>query len=171
MTSRGISAASFVAGFMSALLTLILVSGIVSPCGSPANLSQSPSCLPRARGWGMIPRRVGARPMHGAVIDQKREKKMAGVPMDQRDGWIWMDGNLVPWKDAKVHVLTHGLHYASSVFEGERLYNGRIYKLEEHTARLFESARILDMEIPYTEDKINKATLEAVAAQGFTDAY
>ena len=93
------------------------------------------------------------------------------IPFDHRDGALWFDGKLVPWKDAKIHVLTHGLHYASSVFEGERLYNGRIYKLEEHTARLFESARILDMEIPFTEDEINKATLEAVAAQGFTDAY
>ena len=93
------------------------------------------------------------------------------IPFDERDGALWFDGKLVPWKDAKIHVLTHGLHYASSVFEGERLYNGRIYKLEEHTARLFESARILDMEIPFTEDEINKATLEAVAAQGFTDAY
>jgi branched-chain amino acid aminotransferase len=93
------------------------------------------------------------------------------IPFDQRDGSLWFDGKLVPWRDAKIHVLTHGLHYASSVFEGERLYSGRIYKLEEHTTRLFESARILGMKIPYTEDQINKATLEAVAAQGFTDAY
>jgi branched-chain amino acid aminotransferase len=93
------------------------------------------------------------------------------IPFDKRDGALWFDGKMVPWKDAKVHVLTHGLHYASSVFEGERLYNGRIYKLEEHTARLFESARILDMEIPFSEAEINKATLEAVKAQGFTDAY
>jgi branched-chain amino acid aminotransferase len=93
------------------------------------------------------------------------------IPFDQRDGSLWFDGKLVPWKDAKIHVLTHGLHYASSVFEGERLYNGRIYKLEEHTARLFKSAEILDMEIPFTQEEINKATHEAVAAQGFTDAY
>jgi branched-chain amino acid aminotransferase len=93
------------------------------------------------------------------------------IPFDQRGGALWFDGKLVPWKDAKIHVLTHGLHYASSVFEGERLYNGRVYKLAEHTSRLFESARILDMKIPFTEDEINKATLEAVAAQGFTDAY
>src|ERR1700761_3122573 len=93
------------------------------------------------------------------------------IPFDQREGSLWFDGKLVPWTDAKIHVLTHGLHYASSVFEGERLYNGRIYKLEEHTHRLFVSAGILGMKIPYTEDEINKATLEAVAAQGFTDAY
>lgn len=93
------------------------------------------------------------------------------IPFDQRDGALWFDGKLVPWKDAKIHVLTHGLHYASSVFEGERLYSGRVYKLEEHTERLFKSAEILDMKIPFTQDQINKATLEAVAAQNFTDAY
>mgnify|MGYP001547420779 CR=1 FL=1 len=93
------------------------------------------------------------------------------IPFDQRDGALWFDGKLVPWKDAKIHVLTHGLHYASSVFEGERLYSGRVYKLEEHTARLFKSAEILDMKIPYTQDEINQATLQAVAAQNFTDAY
>jgi branched-chain amino acid aminotransferase len=93
------------------------------------------------------------------------------IPFDQREGALWFDGKLVPWKDAKIHVLTHGLHYASSVFEGERLYSGRVYKLEEHTARLFKSAEILDMKIPFTQDQINRATLEAVAAQNFTDAY
>ncbi|HWA89048.1 MAG TPA: branched-chain amino acid aminotransferase [Rhizomicrobium sp.] len=93
------------------------------------------------------------------------------IPFDRREGSLWLDGKLVPWKDAQIHVLTHGLHYASSVFEGERLYNGRVYKLEEHTHRLFVSAEILGMKIPYTEEEINKATLEAVAAQGFTDAY
>jgi branched-chain amino acid aminotransferase len=93
------------------------------------------------------------------------------IPFDRREGSLWFDGKLVPWADAKIHVLTHGLHYASSVFEGERLYNGRIYKLEEHTARLFESARILGMEIPYTEDEINAATIEAARVQGFSDAY
>jgi branched-chain amino acid aminotransferase len=93
------------------------------------------------------------------------------IPFDRREGSLWFDGKLVPWSDAKIHVLTHGLHYASSVFEGERLYEGRVYKLAEHTARLFESARILGMKIPYTEDEINAATLEAIAAQGFTDAY
>jgi branched-chain amino acid aminotransferase len=93
------------------------------------------------------------------------------VPFDKREGWIWLDGRLVPWRDAKVHVLTHGLHYASSIFEGERAYSGRIYKLEEHTARLFESARILGMKIPYTEEEINAACRQVVEAQGFADAY
>jgi len=93
------------------------------------------------------------------------------IPFDRREGFIWFDGKLVPWQDAKLHVLTHGLHYASSVFEGERLYSGRIYKLKEHTARLFESARVMGMKIPYTEDEINQATIEAASVQGFTDAY
>lgn len=93
------------------------------------------------------------------------------IPFDQRDGSLWFDGKLVPWKDAKVHVLTHGLHYASCVFEGERMYSGRIYKLKEHTRRLFESARILGIKMPYTEDEISKACMEACEAQGYTDAY
>ncbi|HUB86172.1 MAG TPA: branched-chain amino acid aminotransferase [Rhizomicrobium sp.] len=93
------------------------------------------------------------------------------IPFDNRDGSLWFDGKLVPWKDAKIHVLTHGLHYASSVFEGERMYSGRIYKLEEHTARLFKSAEILDMKIPYTQQQINDASYEAVNALGLKDAY
>ncbi len=92
-------------------------------------------------------------------------------PFDDRDGQIWFDGKLIPWREADVHVLTHGLHYASSVFEGERMYSGRIYKLEEHTARLFESARILDMEIPFTEAEIGDASTAVCRAMGFEDAY
>ena len=91
------------------------------------------------------------------------------IPFDDRDGSLWYDGKLVPWREAKTHVLTHGLHYASCVFEGERLYSGRIYKLKEHTARLFESARILGMKIPYTEEEINAACMEA--AGGYIDGY
>ncbi len=93
------------------------------------------------------------------------------IPFDLRDGSLWYDGKLVPWKEAKTHVLTHGLHYASCVFEGERLYSGRIYKLAEHTARLFESARILGMKMPFTEKEIEAACWEAVNAQGLADAY
>ena len=69
-------------------------------------------------------------------------------PFDDRDGWIWMDGKLVPWRDAQVHVLSHALHYASSVFEGQRAYNGEIFRLRDHSERLHKSARILGMEIP-----------------------
>jgi branched-chain amino acid aminotransferase len=93
------------------------------------------------------------------------------IPFDDRDGSLWYDGKLVPWRDAKTHVLTHGLHYASCVFEGERIYNGRIYKLQEHTERLFKSAEILGMKIPYTVDEINKACIEACAAQNIVDGY
>jgi branched-chain amino acid aminotransferase len=96
---------------------------------------------------------------------------MTIIPFDDRDGFLWYDGKLVPWRDAKTHVLTHGLHYASSVFEGERFYSGRIYKLKEHTARLFESARILGMEIPYTEDEISAACMEVGRVQGIEDGY
>jgi branched-chain amino acid aminotransferase len=96
---------------------------------------------------------------------------MATIPFDQRDGVIWFNGTFVPWRDAKVHVLTHGLHYASCVFEGERAYGGRIFELEAHTARLFESARMLGFEIPYGQDQINEACREEVKRQGLTDAY
>jgi branched-chain amino acid aminotransferase len=96
---------------------------------------------------------------------------MAIVPFDQRDGVIWMNGEFVPWKDAKIHVLTHGLHYASGVFEGERAYGGEIFKLTEHTQRLFESAEILDMKIPYTVAEIDAACRETLKRQGYGDAY
>jgi branched-chain amino acid aminotransferase len=96
---------------------------------------------------------------------------MATQSYDDRDGSIWLDGKMVPWRDANTHVLTHGLHYASSCFEGERVYAGRIYKLEEHTSRLFESARILGMKIPFSEDEINRASIAAAETQGITDGY
>ena len=96
---------------------------------------------------------------------------MAGVPFDQLDGHIWMNGEFVPWKDAKVHVLTHGLHYASAVFEGERAYGGEIFKLTEHTERLHESARILGFKIPYSVQEIDEACVALLHKQGFSDAY
>ena len=96
---------------------------------------------------------------------------MAAIPFDQRDGFIWQDGEFVAWKDAKVHVLTHGLHYASAVFEGERAYGGEIFKLTEHTERLHESAQILGFEIPYSVEEIDNACRELLKKQGFEDAY
>ncbi len=96
---------------------------------------------------------------------------MALVPFDDRDGEIWMDGVMVPWRDAKLHVLSHGLHYASGVFEGERAYVGNIFKLRDHTNRLIESGRILGFEIPYSADEIDAACIAVVAANGLTDAY
>ncbi len=92
-------------------------------------------------------------------------------PFDNRPGHIWYDGKLVPWSEAKLHVLSHGLHYASSVFEGERAYGGEIFKLTEHTERLKESARILDFEIPYSVEEINEACKLTLVQQGFRDAY
>jgi branched-chain amino acid aminotransferase len=96
---------------------------------------------------------------------------MALIPFDDRDGEIWMDGKLVPWRSATVHVLTHGLHYASAVFEGERLYENKIFKLREHTERLQASAEILGFAIPYTAEEIDAACIAAVKASGLTDGY
>ena len=96
---------------------------------------------------------------------------MVLVPFDDRDGTIWMDGAMVPWRDAKLHVLSHGLHYASGVFEGERAYAGNIFKLREHTERLIRSADILGFRIPYTADEIDAACRAVVSANGLTDAY
>ncbi len=86
-------------------------------------------------------------------------------------GMIWMDGDLRPWKECQVHVLTHAMHYGSSVFEGQRAYNGKIFKLEEHTARLFASAEILGMKIPFTQAEINAACNEVMTVNKFTNAY
>jgi branched-chain amino acid aminotransferase len=96
---------------------------------------------------------------------------MALIPYDDRDGWIWLDGQFTPWREAKVHVLTHGLHYASAVFEGERMYGGEVFKLREHTERLFRSAEILDFKIPFTVEEIDQATLATCAKNGLTDCY
>ena len=96
---------------------------------------------------------------------------MALVPFDDRDGLIWMDGHMVPWRDAKLHVLSHGLHYASGVFEGERSYAGNIFKLRTHTERLIASAAILGFEIPYTADEIDAACNAVLAANNLVDGY
>ena len=96
---------------------------------------------------------------------------MAGVPFDQLDGDIWYNGEFVQWGDAQVHVLTHGLHYASAVFEGERAYGGEIFKLTEHTERLHKSAEYLGFEIPWTVQQIDDACKETLKRQGLTNAY
>jgi branched-chain amino acid aminotransferase len=96
---------------------------------------------------------------------------MALIPFDDRDGLIWWDGALVPWREAKLHVLTHGLHYASAVFEGERAYAGNIFRLRAHTDRLIGSGRILGFEIPYTAEQIDTACIETLAANGLTEGY
>jgi branched-chain amino acid aminotransferase len=96
---------------------------------------------------------------------------MSLLPYDDRDGWIWLDGAFVPWREAKVHVLTHGLHYASCVFEGERMYGGEIYRLREHSERLHRSAAILDFEIPYSVEELDRACKETAERMGLEDCY
>jgi branched-chain amino acid aminotransferase len=96
---------------------------------------------------------------------------MALIPFDDRDGVIWWDGKLVPWRDAKLHVLTHGLHYASAVFEGERAYDGHIFKLRAHTDRLIRSGKILGFDIPWTAEQIDDACKQVLIANNLTDAY
>jgi branched-chain amino acid aminotransferase len=98
-----------------------------------------------------------------------REDVMAGY--DDRDGKIWMDGALIDWRDANVHILTHAMHYASSVFEGERAYNGKIFKSRAHSARLIQSGKLIDFDIPYSIDEIEAAKQSALEANGLTDAY
>lgn len=93
------------------------------------------------------------------------------LPFDDRDGTIWFNGRLVPWRDAKLHVLSHGLHYASCVFEGERVYGGEVFKLTEHSERLRHSASVLGFEIPYSVEAIDAATMEAVGAMGIKEGY
>ena len=90
---------------------------------------------------------------------------------DDRDGQIWMDGKLIPWRDANVHLLTHAMHYASSVFEGERAYNGNIFKSRLHSERLLKSGEYIDVPIPYTVDEIEAAKYAVMKANGLTDAY
>ena len=90
---------------------------------------------------------------------------------DDRDGKIWVDGTLVDWRSAQVHILTHAMHYASSVFEGERAYGGKIFKSREHSERLIQSGRLIDFEIPYAVDEIEKAKEDTLAANGLSDAY
>ncbi len=93
------------------------------------------------------------------------------MPYDDRDGFIWFNGELVPWREANVHVLSHGLHYASAVFEGERAYGGEIFKLTEHSQRLADGAKTLDFEIPYTVAEIDEACRETVRANNLVDCY
>ena len=90
---------------------------------------------------------------------------------DDRDGKIWMNGKLVDWRDANVHILTHAMHYASSVFEGERAYGGKIFKSVLHSERLLKSAKMVDFEIPYSVEEIENAKYGALNANGLKDAY
>jgi branched-chain amino acid aminotransferase len=101
----------------------------------------------------------------------REENGMASPTFDDRDGWIWLDGRFVEWRDAKVHILTHALHYASAVFEGERAYGGRIFKSTEHSRRLRDSAQLLDFEVPWSLAEIDAAKAEVLKRNNFEDAY
>ena len=96
---------------------------------------------------------------------------MALIPFDDRDGSIWFDGEMVPWRDAKMHSLSHGLHYASLVFEGERVYSGRVFKGTEHTARLRGSAKILDFDVPLSDEALESAKHAVIKANNIADGY
>ena len=90
---------------------------------------------------------------------------------ENREGWIWMNGNIIPWKSATSHIISQGLHYASAVFEGERAYNGKIFKSEDHTKRFFKSAEIIGIEIPFTEEQINIAKNKLIKKMNLKDCY
>ena len=96
---------------------------------------------------------------------------MAILPYDQRDGFIWVDGALVPWKDAKIHLLTHALHYASAVFEGARIYGTQVFASSQHSQRLHDSGRILGFDVPYSVDELDQAYRDVIKAQGIIDGY
>ena len=96
---------------------------------------------------------------------------MTSKPFDNRDGIIWMNGNFIDWNDARCHIITQGMHYASAVFEGERAYNGKIFKSMEHTKRLFKSAEIVGIKIPFSMDEINVAKDELINKMGLKDCY
>ena len=93
------------------------------------------------------------------------------TPYDDRDGYIWMDGEFVPWRETKVHILTHALHYASAVFEGERAYNGKIFRSLDHSKRLHNSAEIMGFDIPFSVEQVEEAKREALAKSGLDSAY
>ena len=105
------------------------------------------------------------------ACDFKKESFMTTATFDDRDGVIWIDGEMIPWRDAKLHVLSHGLHYASAVFEGERAYSGNIFELTAHTERLFESARALGFEVPFDVATIDEACRDVCRANGIVDGY
>lgn len=96
---------------------------------------------------------------------------MTSIGFDQMDGLIWLNGDMIPWQEAKVHILTHGLHYASCVFEGQRAYNGKVFRLTDHSQRLIDSAKILDMDLPYSAEQLDAACVRVLQANSLTDAY
>lgn len=124
---------------------------------------------------GDLPSALGAEKSNEwvrSVYNRRRfGGEMAGIPMDQREGWIWHDGKIVPWGESKVHVLSHAMHYGSCVFEGQRAYGGEVFKLTEHSQRLVDSGKMLDMESPYSVAEIDDACREILAKNNLVDAY
>jgi len=118
--------------------------------------------------WAMITDKKIDITTRLVLVVQEWRIEMAGLAMDQRDGWIWYDGEFVAWKDAKLHVLTHGLHYASSVFEGQRAYGGQVYKLHQHSERLIKSAKYLDFD---HANELDAACREVLKKNNLADAY
>src|SRR5882757_9561298 len=105
------------------------------------------------------------------VWNQLKGTPAMSANMEDRDGVIWCDGKLLPWREVKTHVLTHALHYGSAVFEGERIYDGRVFRLAAHSARLRNSSRLLDYELPWTLEEIDEATRAVVKANTLTSGY
>src|SRR5678809_1132699 len=102
---------------------------------------------------------------------QAKEEFMAAQSYDRLEGVIWYDGKLVPWREANLHVLSHGLHYASAVFEGERAYGGEIFELTQHSQRLYDGAKTLDFTIPYSVAEIDQACRDTIKANKLADCY
>ncbi len=130
---------------------------------SRLGLSENPPSAPR-------PAELPFRPIPSPPTIMEHTN-MDTPAFDDRDGWIWLDGVFVPWREARLHVLSHALHYASSVFEGARMYDGRIFALAAHNERLAASARALNFDLPYSVEALNEACLETCARNGLTDAY
>lgn len=123
-------------------------------------------------GKGCYPQRFfAAKVGHPQLENLQLEFPVSALPLEDRDGVIWLDGELVPWRDAKVHVLTHSLHYGSAVFEGERVYNGKIFKLREHTERLHKSAQLLGYEVPYSVEVLEEACRKVLVENNITTGY
>src|ERR1700755_430099 len=121
----------------------------------------------------ILPRRLRERGPGGKLAPStpSPEPVMAALPLDDRDGVIWFNGKLVQWRDARVHVLAHSLHYGNSVFEGARIYNGKVFKLSEHSARLIKSAKMLAYDLPYSVDELDAGTKLVVAENKLDSGY
>src|SRR5262249_40619502 len=144
--------------------------GLLTPAGKADTRSSHTGCWRATQNIGMGAENAPSQ-REKPRTDAAKEKTMAAQSYDRLEGVIWYDGKLVPWNDATLHVLSHGLHYASCVFEGERAYAGKIFKSTEHSERLKRSANILDFEIPYSVAEIDAAKKLVVEKNGRKEAY